>query len=205
MYIRVGTKKTESLVKSLGYLTKNKYYMEEKISIIMTHWAQDELRSKTLRVCLESLIETTKHLPCEIIVVDNGANIDDSQYLLDLVHNKKIQHYLRNSENLYFGWGRNMGVQISSGEYLVFTDNDIEYYPGWLDKCIAILETYIDRKIAVTPLKTDRVHRKNNHYEGVLEFEGEKFNLNIRAGSNSWVIRREDFDTIGRFKNHRIA
>lgn len=175
------------------------------ISVIMTHWAMNDFRSETLRKSLESLIKTTCHLPVEIIIVDNGANIEDSQYLLDKVQNKEIQFYVRNSENLYFGFARNVGVDLSCGEYLVFTDNDIEYKEGWLEKCLKILDAFPDRKIAVTPLRTDPQHRNNNYWQGELEFEGEKFLLNMRAGSNSWVIRKKDFEFIGRFVNHRIA
>ena len=175
------------------------------ISIIITHWSQNEFRSETMRKCLNSVIETTKHLPVEIIVVDNGDNLEDSQGLLGWVHNKKIHHYIRNSENLYFGWARNLGYQISSGNYLVFSDNDIEYKEGWLDKGLKILKAFPDKKIAFTPLKTDRQHRHADYWRGELELEGEKFLLNIRAGSNSWLIRRKDFEEIGLFRNHKIA
>lgn len=171
----------------------------------MTHWAMNDFRSDALRTSLETLIDTTKHLPVEIILVDNGQNINDSLYLLDLVHRKKIQFYVRNSENLYFGFGRNQGASIACGEYIVFTDNDIGYKGGWLEKCVAILETFPERKIAVTPLRTDRQHRNNDHWNGFLEFGDEKILLNMRAGSNSWVMRRKDFNEVGGFINHHIA
>jgi glycosyltransferase involved in cell wall biosynthesis len=158
-----------------------------------------------MKKCLNSVIETTKHLPVEIIVVDNGGNLEDGQFLLGLVQEKKIQHYVRNSENLYFGWGRNLGYQISSGNYLVFSDNDIEYKEGWLDKGLAILKANPDRKIAFTPLRTDRQHRQEKYWRGELEFESEKYLLNLKAGSNSWLIRRKDFEEIGKFRNHKIA
>lgn len=174
------------------------------ISIIFVHWGQNDFRSETMMKSLESLIETTKHLPCEIIVIDNGQSFSDSQYLLDLVQNKKIQHYMRNSENLYFGWGRNMGYEISSGEYLVFTDNDILYKEGWLDKCLKLLKAFPDNKF-VTPLRTDRQHRTNRHWVEWLELDGERFPTNLRAGSNSWVMKREDFIKVGKFRNHYIA
>lgn len=176
-----------------------------KVSIIWVTWAMSEERSDIAQQSLISLIETTKHLPVEIIVVDNGGSLEDSQFFLDLVHQKKIQFYLRNSENLYFGYARNKGVDLSCGDYLVFSDNDIEYKPGWLDKCLKVLETTRDMKLAMTPLRTDRQHRNNHYWRGELEVDGEIFLLNLKAGSNSWVIRREDFEEIGRFRNHQVA
>lgn len=175
---------------------------EKVISIILTHWSQNEFRSETMKKCLNSLIETTKHLPVEIIVVDNGGDWESSEWLF---RNKAIQHYVRNTENLYFGWGRNIGYEISSGDYLVFSDNDIEYKQGWLDKGLAILKANPDKKIAYTPLRTDRQHRHHLYWRGELKFEGEKLLLNTRAGSNSWLIRRKDFEEIGKFINHKVA
>lgn len=177
----------------------------ESVSIIMAHWGMNDFRSETLRKCLDSLIETTKHLPVEIIIGDNGGNKEDSLYLLDLVEQKKIKHYFRNSENLYFGWVRNIGYEMSDGKYLVFSDNDILYKEGWLEKSIGILEKYPENKIFITPLRTDREHRNNRHWSGELEYNGERILLNMRAGSNSWVMRREDFPIIGKFRNHYIA
>ena len=177
----------------------------ERVSIISTHWGMHEQRSEVMRRCYQSLIETTKHLPVEIIVCDNGGSLEDSQYLLNLCNEKKIHHYVRNSENLYFGWGRNIGVHISSGEYLVFTDNDIEYRQGWLEECISVLVQNPDRKILMTPLRTDREHRNVRHWSGTIDANGKTYLVNMRAGSNSWVMRREDFFKIGWFRNHHIA
>ena len=174
-------------------------------SIIFVHWAQNEERSDTMQKSIISLIATTRHLPVEIIVVDNGGSLEDSAFLLDLVHQKQIQFYLRNSENLYFGYARNKGVDLSCGDYLVFSDNDIDYQPGWLDKGLSLLEANREKKIAFTPLKTDRQHRNEKCWRGELEHEGVKHLCNIRAGSNSWLIRRDYFEDIGRFKNHQIA
>ena len=177
----------------------------EKVSIIMTHWAMSEDRSEKMRKCLNSIIQTTRHLPVEIIVIDNGDNYEDSCYLLYLVADKQIQFYIRNSENLYFGFGRNQGLDIACGEYIVINDNDIEYEKGWLDKSLKILKAFPDRKIAVTPLKTDRQHRQPKYWTEWFELDGERFPANLKAGSNSWVMRRKDFDEVGRFRNHHIA
>lgn len=178
----------------------------EKISIIITHWAMSPERSEVMRKSLESVIETTRHLPVEIIVVDNGGSLEDSQYLLGLCQEKKIQFYVRNSENLYFGFGRNQGIDIACGDFLVFSDNDILYKPGWLDKCINILNKLpADKLIMVTPLRTDRMHRQDKFWSGTVNVDGEELLMNMRAGSNSWIMRKNMFWLVGKFRNHRIA
>lgn len=178
---------------------------QERVSIIWTHWCQNELRSNTARISLNSLIATTKDWPCEIIVVDNGDSEDDSRYFLHLIQNGQIQFYTRNSVNLYFGFARNQGIDLAIGDFIAFSDNDIEYYQGWLEKSVAILRHFSNRKIAVTPLRTDRIHRQAKHWTEWFEIDDERFPGNMRAGSNSWLMRRNDFDLIGKFINHRIA
>ena len=178
----------------------------ETISIIYTHWGMSIERSEVMKRSLASLILTTAHLPVEIIVVDNGGLIADSEWLLSLAELKSIQHYVRNSENMYFGYARNQGVALASGSYLVFSDNDILYKEGWLEKCIELLELHPDRKILVTPLRTDRMHRSDKMWGGeIFDAQKNRYLLNMRAGSNSWVMRRKDFEIVGRFRNHRIA
>ena len=177
----------------------------EKISLIWTNWSQNEFRSGIMRKSINSLIATTKVLLTEIIAVDNGGNIEDSKYLLHLTEENAIQFYIRNSVNLYFGFARNQGVDIACGEYIGFSDNDIEYKNGWLEKSITLLKEFPDRKIAITPLKADRQHRNEAHWTEWFEFNGERFPANMRAGSNSWLMRRKDFDEVGRFRNHRVA
>lgn len=158
-----------------------------------------------MRKCVQSLIATTKSLPCEIIVVDNGGSLEDSEWLLDKAAMKEIQFYIRNAENLYFGFARNQALNMACGEYVVISDNDILYEQGWLELCLSILNAFPEKKILVTPLRTDRLHRQEKFWNGELEFDGKKYPLNMRAGSNSFALRRKDFDEIGRFRNHRIA
>ena len=179
--------------------------MKSTISIIVTHWAQNEFRSETLRKCINSLIETTRNTPCEIIVVDNGDNIDDSRWLLDQTAAGHIHHYVRNNKNYYFGYARNQAIKLSQGDYIHISDNDIEYKSGWVQWCVSILDAFPDKKYLVTPLRTDRQHRNERYWRGVQEFKGENYLLNLKAGSNSWMMKRESFEEIGPFINHRIA
>lgn len=175
------------------------------LSIIVTHWGQNDFRSETMRRCINSLVSTTNEVPAEIIVVDNGSNIEDSRYLLDLAQEKKIQYYIRNSENLYFGYARNQGVAMSCGNYIAFSDNDIVYQRGWAELGLDILQNFPDEKIAFTPLRADRIHRSERYWRGNIQWQGTTYLKNSRAGSNSWMMKRSDFDVVGRFINHRVA
>src|SRR3990167_4633123 len=151
-----------------------------KTSIIVTHWAQDEERSETMRKSIVSLLETVPD--AEIIVVDNGANLDDSEFLLLLAHARKIACYARNRKNMHFWFARNQGYALSSGEYLVFADNDILYESGWLEECIGFLERNFGNYLA-TPLEPDPMNRRDVRWGG----EKDGWKLNMRAGSDCFV------------------
>lgn len=171
----------------------------------MTNWGSTQERVDVMHKSIESLIETTKHLPVEIIVVDNPATIDSSEYFFQLLKDKKIVSYTRNADNMHFGFARNQGIAMAKGEYLASIDNDIWYKDGWLDKCLDILEAYPDKKIYATPIQYSTPVMDKRYDQGTLELNGEMYRLNMRAGSNCFVIRRKDFDEIGNFIYHRIA
>ena len=73
------------------------------VSIIFVHWGQNEYRSQLARASLLSLIDTTTS-SCEIIVIDNGGNVEDSKWFVEQADKKNISLYIRNADNLHFGY-----------------------------------------------------------------------------------------------------
>lgn len=138
----------------------------------------------------------------EIIVVDNGDSFEDSKYLLSLAHDGSISCYIRNRHNMSFGYARNQAMRLSSGRFIAICDNDILYEDGWLERCIMFLDKNKNRgNYFATPLPADPM---NNHKKRWgLEIDG--WRMNTRAGSNCFVGRREDFQKVGHFSQHRIA
>lgn len=179
--------------------------MEKFISIIITHWAMSEQRSEVMRRSLLSLIKTIRNLPVEVIVVDNGQNFDDSQFLLTMAHNGDINTYIRNSGNMHFAYARNQALRVCNGDYICVADNDIEYHEGWLESCLKVLDAYPEEKIWATPIYNVAHWLPKYWSPKVLEVEGQIYRLNSRAGSNCFVLRRKDFEEIGEFLVHRVA
>src|SRR3990167_5559902 len=124
------------------------------ISILLCHWAMNDSRSVLMRECVESIIETAPE--SEIIVTDNGGSLADSTFLLNLCEEKKIACYIRNRNNMSYAFAWNHAAKIASGEYLVFTSNDIVFQKGWL-ACIDFLEAH-PGKLLATPLWIDHTH-----------------------------------------------
>jgi glycosyltransferase involved in cell wall biosynthesis len=142
--------------------------------------------------------------PYELIVVDNGEKMEDSQFLLDLTQKGDVNTYVRNHNNMHFGFARNQGLKICNGEYIAIVDNDIIYNPGWLEACLAVLDQNPDKKIYATPIY-NVAHWRPKYWQGEVQANGKAYRLNMRAGSNCWVTRREDFEKIGSFMIHRVA
>jgi glycosyltransferase involved in cell wall biosynthesis len=173
------------------------------ISIIITHFASGKERSDLFRKSLDSLIVSTK-LPYELIIIDNGGDIEDSRYLLDLTEKGIINTYIRNSNNMHFGFARNQALRICNGDYIAVCDNDILYKNGWLEACIDVLDQNPDEKIYATPIY-NVTHNAPKFWRGEVQANGQTYKLNSRSGSNCWVTRRKDFEVIGEFPIHRIA
>ncbi|HPU28889.1 MAG TPA: glycosyltransferase [Syntrophorhabdaceae bacterium] len=85
------------------------------------------------KACLESVVRYTD-VPYEIVIVDNGSEEPIFQYVKRWKdRNEKIPvRYLRFNENKGFAGGCNGGALVSSGDYLVFLNNDTLVTPSWL-------------------------------------------------------------------------
>lgn len=157
-------------------------------------------RPEMLRECLRSLYENTDY-PIEIIVMDNGGNPDDTDFLLNEVREKRIDTLVRYKQNMNFAFAWNQGFRLATGDYVNFTCNDIEFKQGWLSTCIGLLEKNSHRRLIATPLIT---RDKNTHSfnKEVLE-DGSR--INSLAGSNCFITTQKAFKDIGDMAQHRVG
>ncbi len=174
-------------------------------SIVIASYISNELRAKMFLTSLTSLLETTKDLPVEIIIVDNGGNEGISKMLLEWTRQNIIHCYIRNATNMHFGEARNQGMAMAKGNYICIADNDIFYEAGWLEACLDALERYQNKKIYATPIQYPTPGLIERYSGGELKVHGKRYKLNMRAGSNCFVVRRKDMEIIGNFQAHRIA
>ncbi len=92
-------------------------------------------RSASLRITIESLLELNcRNLDRQILVIDNGSMDDTRQTVENIIKSnpgRQIQYHFEPVPGLLSG--RHRGVFESSGEILVFVDDDIQADPGWLE------------------------------------------------------------------------
>lgn len=184
--------------------------IKHHVSIILCHYSKADdfgeerargrdSRSVMLKKTIESLVTHTDY-PVEIIVADNGGKPDDSDYLLEMVRAGNINTYIRNKDNMYFGWAWNQAARLATGDYLCFTCNDIEFKKGWLETTIAPLLKYPEKKLIATPLITPDKDRPK-YMRGELD----GYRLNTLAGSNCFIIRKDHWGEMGEFSTSPVA
>lgn len=178
-------------------------------SIILVHYGQaDDFgekrsrvnRSDLMKIGLQSLKENTDY-PAEIIVMDNGGNPDDSDWLVQKQREGWIDTYVRFKSNMNFAFAFNQGFRLATGDYVCFTCNDIEFKKGWLSTCVGLLEKYSDRKLIASPIITPE--KDNWHYNKEVLPDGAR--VNSLAGSNCFILTPEAFREIGDVPHHRVG
>lgn len=105
----------------------------EKVSIIIgTH-----NNLPVLRRGIESIMKTTPP-GYELIVVNNASTDGTGVYLasVDYPHLKVIN----NEENKSFAAFNNQGQQLATRDYILYLNDDIEAFPGWIEPLIDMLD-----------------------------------------------------------------
>lgn len=161
----------------------------------------NEDRSLLARASIESIIESGKTYPLEMAIIDNGDSPGDSAYLLSLCERQKAAIYVRNGRNVSFGYGRNQAIAMTHGEFVLISDNDIvvPLQDAWIHALLKPFQEHPEAKIITSPFRyTD----ERGKYK--MENLG-KYEMNRRAGSNFFLVRRRTFMELGLFRWHRIA
>jgi GT2 family glycosyltransferase len=77
---------------------------------------------------IDSII--SQHIEAEVIVVDNGSKADEAAIIAQRYPMSTVKS-IRSEENLGFAGGNNLGIEASTGDYLLFLNNDTELKDDW--------------------------------------------------------------------------
>ena len=94
-----------------------------KVSIITINYNSSAYTIKLIESILKNISNTILY---EIIVTDNASEKDDYDYLISNIPSDSRIKIFRNNINTGFSGGNMDGYNKSSGEYLLFINNDCE-------------------------------------------------------------------------------
>ncbi len=175
------------------------------VSIIIINWNG----IKDLKDLMPSL-KKVKYKNFETIIVDHGSTDGSIEYIKKYHPKVKL---LEKGKNLGFAKGNNVGYKSSSGEYVLFLNNDTVVEPGFLNYLVEALK---DKKIAVVQPKIIFADSKKlqsagtfftdtgflYHYGYDKDPTDEKYNKPseiFSANGSCMLVKREVIEKVGLF------
>jgi GT2 family glycosyltransferase len=104
------------------------------ISVLIVNWN----RAALTRMCLESLRQNTTGVSYEIIVVDNGSNVDQLEQVRDCCTQFEAR-LIELGHNVYFGEANNIAAEAARGEILLLLNNDVVVPAGYVEPLLNTL------------------------------------------------------------------
>ena len=178
--------------------------------VILTHNQLD-----CTRKCIAAIAAYTD-MPFELIVVDNASTDETVSYLENEV-GERYPHLpltiLRNSENLGYAAGNNLGIRHGRGDCMVVMNNDVVATPGWLERLLdcALRDPGVGIVGPMTNWASGPQRVKDIAYcpetlQGLNEFAKAFSKGNAGKSQTHWrvvgfcmLVRREVFQKIGGF------
>lgn len=103
-----------------------------RVSIVTINYNQLQVTCELL-----SSLRNVTYPDVEIIIVDNFSEEDPSAIISQNYPEVKL---IRSQRNLGFAGGNNLGINASTGKYLLFLNNDTEVDPGFLEPMVSLFE-----------------------------------------------------------------
>lgn len=127
--------------------------LHNKSDALVTIMIQAYNRIDKTKKCIESVLENTKGIDYELLLIDNGSIDGTIEYFKSLdFYNKKI---IRISKNIGSGFPAINLSQNMIRKYLVTLPNDVIVTPNWLENIIICMES--DPKIGMVNAMSSNV------------------------------------------------
>ena len=168
--------------------------MSKKVSVIIPTYK----RSEYLPRAITSVINTGWD-NLEIIIVDDNSEGDEyrketENLMKDFLRKYPFIQYIKHKKNMNGSAARNSGFRKSTGDYIMFLDDDDEFYPEKIKEQVRFLEEH-DETWGACYTKYVDVNDKAVVAKGVECKQGNLLinelarNLFVHAGSNLMVRR----------------
>ena len=153
-----------------------------------------------LEECLES-IQNQTYTDLEVILVNDGST-DGSKAICERYCKENRHFHLLNQENQGLSAARNKGVEISTGEYIVFVDSDDIIKTNYLEKLMQYMTEDVDIVECIFTVKKMEFLEENIETTTII-FEGDsneavKFfpNHTLNVNAVTKLYRREIVEAV---------
>lgn len=179
---------------TIGHEKKNQDTIDPMVSVIIPTYK----RPLTLSRAIDSVLASTwKNL--EVIVVDDNNEGDQYRIETEILLQKYLQNYsnviyIKHTSNKNGSAARNTGFKESHGQFVMFLDDDDEFYPEKVEDQVRFMMTHDDTWGACYTKYVDVkegkiVSRGTESVSGSLLLQELSRNLYVHAGSNLMVRR----------------
>ncbi len=119
---------------------------------LVSVYVQAYNRLEKTKRCLTAILENTKNIDYELMLVDNGSDdMDTIEYFRSINHRKKI---IRVSKNIGSSYPVETAMHMCDGKYIVTVANDVYVTHNWLQNLLNCMES--DESIGmVVPMSTN--------------------------------------------------
>lgn len=168
-------------------------------SIIVLVYNNIEYTSRSL----ESLVHCT-HFPYELIIVDNGSDLNTKKWLHEFIHKQKDKSIESISLKPQKEWSRqkkiysakNIALEMARGDLLIINDNDLAYEPFWIYYAAYLFDCFPEAGLLGLQRYKGKTHQILNRIQrcGISVFS-----MNTVEGCNL-ILPRSVYEKVGTFK-----
>jgi len=111
-----------------------------KFSFVIPCWEQTHL----LKCLLQSIVCQTYN-NWEVILVHDGPNPEHKENLLEYLQDPRFKYYSTGQRYGYWGhYGREYGTNLSTGDWIIHTNDDNYFTPNLLEEITSVLNPEIN-------------------------------------------------------------
>lgn len=108
-----------------------KVLQQHRVSVIIPTFNRPRLLAQTVK----SVLEQT-YPPSEIIIINNGSKPEYLNELCSIGNSCASINLIHLSSNKGPGYARNIGIESSKGDWILFLDDDDVLAPDFIDACV---------------------------------------------------------------------
>jgi GT2 family glycosyltransferase len=185
-------------------LNQNLLALYPKVSVVILVYNNVSLS----KISIDSVLSRSKYPNFEVIIVDNHSDQPTIKMLQGYKNNKQVIQIF-NSDNYGFSKGNNIGMQKSTGRYIILLNNDVRVTPGWIERLVYHAKAANTGLVGPVTNSIGNESKINIYYnlhdeddiEGksadyVYAHWGETLHLNNLAAF-AWIKSRQVYQTIG--------